>query len=432
MSISKVVFLWLLIFIGEFAIAQTSTVTLVPKVRIGQGHFTHRLPIEIRDAEIYSPKSARFSADGKKLYINSLEGGRTVIYSWPGLKKLKSISHRFTAKNSNLFFGESSLFEYSYFSTSPSGDPNQFTGKPVESELSADGKYLWIPYYRRDWDLSAQSPSAVAIIDTQTDQIVRVMPTGPIPKYVVASPDGRYMAIIHWGDNTVGLIDVSSGDPSRYQYVAQMSVENQLDQRDLAGTDRDKTCGFCLRGSLFSPDSQYLIVGRMGKGGIAGFHIPSRRYLGSIMNVASTPRHLVLGPDGDTLYVSSNWAGAISKTSLTGLIHRLEGARGQRIGGPRWTSVSTGKGARTIALSPDGRFIYVAVNDSSEIVTLDAGTLNILNRMPVDPFSVGLAVSPDGSAVVVTSQGHSGQGGNSVNIFSVHINQNLELLLSDY
>lgn len=413
----------LILSFGAFAKAQTSSVTLTAEVRIGQGNFSERLPLEIRDPEIYSPKSARFSANGKKLYINSLEGGKTVVYSWPQLKKLKSISHRFTAKNSSLFFGETTVFGYPYLSVPPSGDQNQFMGKPVESELSADGKYLWVPYYRRDWDLSAQSPSAVAIIDTETDQIVRVMPTGPIPKYVVASPDGRYMAIIHWGDNTVALIDVSSGDPARYQYVSHMTVENQLDQQPLTGTDRDDTCGFCLRGSVFSSDSQYLIVGRMGKGGIAGFHIPSRRYLGSIMNVASTPRHLVLGPDGDTLYVSSNWAGAVSKTSLQKVLASLESAQGRRIPGPSWKSASIGKGARTLALSPDGRLLFVAMNDSAEVVTLDSQSLTVLNRRPVDPYSVGLAVSPDGQAVVVTSQGHSGHGGNSVNIFSVHVNE---------
>ncbi len=413
-----------ILFAGAWASAQTPSVTLKPEVRIGQGNFPDRLPREIRDSEIYSPKSARFSADGKKLYINSLEGGKTVIYSWPELKKLKSISHRFTSKNAALFFGESTAFGYPYFKSPPSGNPNQFMGKPVESELSADGKYLWVPYYRRDWDVSAQSPSAVAIIDTSTDQIVRVMPTGPIPKYVVASPDGRYMAIIHWGDNTVALIDVSSGDPARYQYVAHMTVENQLDQGPLDGTDRDDTCGFCLRGSIFSPDSQYLIVGRMGKGGIAGFHVPSRRYLGSIMNVASTPRHLVLAPDNDTLFVSSNWAGAVSKTSLQKVITSLENAQGRRVPGPAWKSAAIGKGARTLALSPDGKLIFVAMNDSAEVVTLDSRSLTVLNRMPVDPYSVGLAVSPDGQAVVVTSQGHSGHGGNSVNIFSVHINQN--------
>jgi DNA-binding beta-propeller fold protein YncE len=391
--------------------------------RIANGSFKNKLPVDIQDRDISSPKSVRFSADARKIYINSLEAGKTVVYSWPELQKLKTIHHRFTAKDAALFAGEVSAFDYKFYSTPPTGDVNQFMGKPVESELSADGRYLWVPYYRRDWDRYGQSPSAIAIIDTRTDEIVRVMQTGPVPKFVVASPDGHYVAVMNWGDNTIGLIDTSSRDPRQYRYVAHMVVEKQLSQDGLEGTDRDSTCGFCLRGSLFTPDSQYLIVSRMGKGGIAGFHIPTRTYLGSIMNIASTPRHMVLSPDSQTIYVSSNYAGVVSKAPLVEVVKALASAKGKRINGPKWQSVSVGQGARTLDISPRGRFLFVAVNNSAELVTLDSQTLQVLSRINVDPFSVGLAVAPDMSAVIVTSQGRAGQGGgNAVNIIRVRAN----------
>lgn len=406
---------------SQIATAQEQEIiSLSQYARIGQGESKTKRPIEIVDREIYSPKSVRFSADAKKIYINSLEGGKTVVYSWPGLKKMRTISHRFSTSREELFRYDVGEFDYRYYSEPSNAKRNEFMGKPVESELSADGKYLWVPYYRRDWDASAVSPSAIAIIDTESDQIVRVMPTGPIPKYVVASPDGRYVAVVNWGDNTVSLIDTSSGDPRRFRYIGHMTVEKQLSQEDLGGTDRDSTCGFCLRGAIFSPDSQHLIVARMGKGGIAGFHIPTQQYLGSIMNIPSTPRHLVLSPDGQTIYASSNSAGAISKAPLSKVIQALEGARGKRVDGPRWKSTSVGKGARTLDISPGGRFLFVAVNQSSELVVLDSETLQELSRMNVDPYAVGLAVAPDLSAVVLTSQGHPGTGGgNAVNIIRI-------------
>jgi hypothetical protein len=40
-----------------------------------------------------------------------------------------------------------------------------------------------------------------------------------------------------------------------------------------------------------------------------------------------------------------------------------------------------------------------------------------VDRVAVDPFTVGLAVSPDGRTIVTTSQGRSGQGGNSVGLY---------------
>ena len=375
------------------------------------------LKVNLRDSEINSPKSVRFSADGKKFYINSLEGSQTVVYSWPELKKLKTIAHVFGPHNAGLFNGETTVFDYPYFQNRT--DLNTFRGKPVESELSHQGRYLWIPYYRRDFDRSGQSPSAVAIVDTATDEIVRVMPTGPIPKYVAASPDGTYVAITHWGDNTIGLVDTTSGDPRAWRYVSHLIVEAKLSQMGKAGTDRDATCGFCLRGTVFTADSKYLLVARMGGGGVAGFHVPSRQYLGTLSNIASTPRHLILSPDGATVYASSNSAGFVSGAPVAQIISQLEQAKGRRVAGPTWRGVHVGSGARTVDISPDGNFLYVAVNTSSEVVVVSIPTWRVVARQKVDPFAVGLAVSPDGRVVITTAQGKSGRGGgNSINLIA--------------
>lgn len=407
------------------ASAQTLKLDLERYGRIHNGVPGARLSIDIRDPEIYSPKSVRFAADGTKLYINSLEGSQTVVYSWPDLRKLRTISHRFTADDAALFQGEDSVFGYRYYRGSKSGNNNIFSGKPVESELSHGGRYLWIPYYRRDFDTYGQSPGAVAIVDTRDDRILRVMPTGPIPKYVVASPDGRYVAIIHWGDNTIGLIDTSAADPRDFRYVSHLKVESQLSQADKANTDRDKTCGFCLRGSVFTPDSQHLLVARMGQGGIAGFHVPTGRYLGTVMNVKSTPRHLVLSRDGEFVFASANVSGHVSKVRTTDLVAALTSANGRRIGGPRWTDTSVGVGARTVDITHDGRFLFVAVNKTSELVAVHADSMQVVSRVKVDPYAVGLAIAPDDRTVVLTSQGRSGQGGgNAVNFIRVDIQGN--------
>ncbi len=389
--------------------------------RIGRGGKSQKLEIDIKDPEINSPKSVRFSQDARKIYINSLEGGKTVIYSWPDLKKLRTISHEFTTKEAELFQNESTIFNYPYYSKPKGGDVNIFMGKPVESELSHGGRWLWIPYYRRDFDKWGQSPGAVAIIDTEKDEIVRVMPTGPIPKYVAASPDGRYVAVVHWGDNTVGIIDTSSNDPRRFQYVSHLVVEEQLSQKNMAGKDRDAFCGFCLRGTVFSPDGDYLLVARMGKGGIAGFHIPTATYLGSIMKIKDTPRHLALSPDGANVFASSNVAGYVSKTPLSLVLESLIKANGKRVNGPKWIETKVGAGARTLDLTTDGRLIFVAVNNSSEVVAVDAELMQVVVRLKVDPYAVGLAVAPDTSAVVLTSQGKKGVGGNAVNIVRIEL-----------
>ena len=160
------------------------------------------------DPDINSPKSVNVSPDGKKFYVNSLEGGKTVVYDMATYRKIKTISHNFTDQGSQHLWAKPSGF-YKWHKQWPT--PNTFMGKPVEATFSHAGRYLWVPYYRRTYDNNAVEPSAMAIIDTQKDEIVKLMETGPLPKMVATSHDGKTLAVTHWGNNTVGLIDISSG-----------------------------------------------------------------------------------------------------------------------------------------------------------------------------------------------------------------------------
>ena len=251
------------------------------------------------DSWIFSPKSARFLEDGSRVYINSLEGFQTVIYDPTTLTRVGRIQHTFDAAPAPLFQDESTVFDYRYNRTSPSGDPNQFSGKPVESATIHSDLYLWVPYYRRDFDNGSTSPSAVSFIDTQSNTIVRMMPTGPIPRYVAISTDNKWAATVHWGDNTIGIIDIPSGDPSQLRYLDErLVVESILPQQGLAGSNRDASCGFCLRGTVFTPNSESLLVSRMGGGGLADFDVESWAYQGTLTGEPPTPRHLVISPDG--------------------------------------------------------------------------------------------------------------------------------------
>lgn len=410
-----------ILFVITFALAQAQAqIELQREKRVQSFSQKNLSDKDFFDSSIYSPKSALFSEDGRKLYVNSLEGGQTIVYEWPSMKKLKVIDHLFNSKNQSLFLNaESTIFDYPYYKKNSAG-ANHFRGKPVEMTLSHQGKLLWITYYRRDYDTSGQSPSAVAIVDTNTDEILRVMPTGPIPKYVSVSADGRTAAITHWGDNTIGLIDISSARVEDFKYTSHLVVEKKLSQEDKNGTNRDATCGFCLRGTVFTPDSRYLLVARMGGGGIAGFDLSTNQYLGTMTNVKSTPRHLLITPDQKKLIVSSNVSGYITTFDLNTILNDLISANSKRISGHAGKEVLVGAGARTIEVEPNGRYVYAAVNDDVKVVAVDLETMKVVAQVKVDPYPVGLAISRDGQYIAVTSQGHAGEGGgNAVNIIKV-------------
>ena len=372
------------------------------------------------DPDIHSPKSVNVHPSGKKFYVNSLEGAKTVAYSMDGFKKLAVINHKFDEKkDAALWSKPSGLYPFTHYNGRGIA-LNTFFGKPVESTFSHNGKYLWVPYYRRNYDINAQDPSAVAIIDTETDKIIRLMETGPLPKMIATSPDGKYVAISHWGNNTVGLIDISSPDPKQWHHKEVFIIDHQLDLHYslTSPVDRDNGSGYALRGTVFTPDGHYLFVGCMGGGGgIAVIDLERSEYMGRLLGMMGNVRHLVI--KNGYLYLSINGGGYVQRIELDKFVaaaRQMKNKKGEITG---WTNCKVGPGARTIELSPSGKYIFAACNNASSLYVVDAKAMKVIAHISVDSYPVGLDISKDGRYIFTTSQGRSGGGGNAVNIFRV-------------
>lgn len=377
---------------------------------------------DTRDEYINSPKSVNIHPNGKKYYVNSLEGCTTISYDFETNKRLKVISHIIKAQHANLWSSPSDFYPWTHY------EPNNcFAGKPVESTFSHNGRYLWVPYYRRSFDINAQDPSAVAVIDTESDAIIRLMETGPLPKMIATSNDGKTVAISHWGNNTVGLIDISSNDPKEWKHKALLIVDRVLPLNYPLdkSVDRDNGSGYALRGTVFTPDDKYLLVGCMGGGGgIAVIDIPNHKYLGRVMGMMGNMRHLVIS--GEYLYLSINGAGAIQRIKLSDFMNVAKSLNGKTATVNGWKTVYVGKGARTICITPKGDYIFAACNIASAVYVVDAKSMSVVCQIPVDSYPVGMDISSDGRYIFVTSQGRSSKGapgvfygGNAVNIYEV-------------
>lgn len=368
------------------------------------------------DPGVMSPKSVHVHPSGQKYYINSLEGCLTLAYDFSSGEKLATIRHDIGPEHAALWAPASGLFPFHHTYKTP----DVFTGKPVESTFSHNGHYLWVPYYRRSFDINAQDPSALAVIDTEADTLVRLFETGPLPKMIATSPDGTRIAVTHWGDNTVGMLDISSDQPEDWHYSNCYIVDYQLQLNFslTAPVNRDRSSGYCLRGTLFTPDGRYLLVGCMGGGGgIAVIDIQQGLYLGRLLGMMPNLRHIIIC--GEYLYASINNAGYVQRIPLSDLyeaIGRLDGKTAQ-LGG--WVNCKVPAGARTITASPDGRYIYVACHAGNCLAVVDAASMKLIGTVPADSFPVGLDVSKDGRYVFLTSQAEQGVGGNAVDIYRV-------------
>lgn len=373
---------------------------------------------------INSPKSVNIHPDGSRFYVQSLEGATTVVFDAATGRQLSTVKHVFDGSEKHLWTAPSGFYPFRHYTK----NLNAFRGRPVESAFSHNGRYLWVPYYRRSFDLNAQDPSALAVIDTRTDSIVRLMEAGVLPKMIAVSPDSRRVAVAHWGDNTIGYIDCSSDNPAAWRHLKPFVVDRQL-KWDLSLTEpvnRDKDSGNALRGTVFTPDGRYLLVACMGgAGGIAVIDTQTEggAYLGKLFGSMCNVRHLIFS--GQHLYLSVNIAGYVQRLPIAALYDGIEALRKapskRHTIAQGWQSAKVGAGARTIVASPKGRFIFVACNFNSTLDVVDTSTMRRVLSLPLDSYPVGMDISADGRTLYVTSQGRKDKipSGNCVDIVSV-------------
>lgn len=371
---------------------------------------------DLFDNSINSPKSVNILNQKKKFYVHSLEGETTSVYDLTTFKRIKIIKHAFNASNQSLFANNAN--NHFQFKTRNS-NINYFNGKPVESCFSHNGKYLWVTYYRRSYDANAIDPSAVCIIDTDKDTIVKVMTTAALPKMIACSPDNKTIAISHWGDNTVSLIDISSNNPQAFTQTNNIIIDYRMNLNFSADTkiDRDKNCGNCLRGTEFTPDNKYILVGKMGGNGIAVIDIEKRKYLGTVTGMKTNMRHLVV--KDDYLYLSSNKYGYVQKTSIRDFVKHFNTSNKIEAYN-KWQSAFVGIGARTISIDPTGKYLFAAINNESKVALVRTSDMKVIASCIADSYPVGMDISEDGKILIVTAQGKTGGGGNSVMVFKVN------------
>ena len=105
--------------------------------------------------------------------------------------------------------------------------------------------------------------------------------------------------------------------------------------------------------------------------------------------VPAGPHGMVLSPDGDELFVSSDGASTVSVIDTAS--NQVE------------TSIEVGQAPHGLAITPDGRQVLAAVFGASQVVTIDAQTYQVVGQVSV-PNPHNIAISPDGATAYVASQ----------------------------
>jgi DNA-binding beta-propeller fold protein YncE len=154
----------------------------------------------------------------------------------------------------------------------------------------------------------------------------------------------------------------------------------------------------------------------MGSNSCSVIDVFNKKNIGSIKGMRSNMRHLLI--HDSFIYLSINKSGYVQKANWRELIqHHLK--HGSKKAFKKWQEVFVGPGARTICVSPNGRYVFAAVNQSSQIAVVNTFSMKVVATCLADSYPVGMDISADGRLLIVTAQGKSNGGGNSVMLYQL-------------
>ena len=211
-------------------------------------------------------------------------------------------------------------------------DPEQF-------DISADGKRLFI---------SNEDSATVSVVDVATGALEKSVPVGPEPEGVRVSPNGQWVIVTNESGNSVTVIDTRTLSVAHTMSVGQRP-------RDVA----------------FTADSATIYISGEFDASIYRAAVPKGEPVAKLLQLGKEdrPMGVVLDAKHKRLFVSTGRGGTVAVISLAGPKLIKEIAVGKRPWG--------------IALSRDGRRLFTANGPSNDVSIIDTASLTVTKTVPV-------------------------------------------------
>lgn len=222
-------------------------------------------------------------------------------------------------------------------------DPEQF-------DLSTDGKRLFI---------SNEDASTLSVLNVANGALEATVRVGNEPEGVRVSPNGRWVIVTNETGNSVTVIDAKS-----FAVLHTISVGQR--PRDVA----------------FTPDNATIYISAEFDSSVYRAAMPQGAPVSKLLQLGkdARPMGVALDAKAGRLYISTGRGGTVAAISLDGPKLLKEIAVGKRPWG--------------IALSGDGRRLYTANGPSNDVSIIDTSSLTVIKTVPVGSSPWGLAIGP--------------------------------------
>lgn len=223
-------------------------------------------------------------------------------------------------------------------------DPEQFA-------LSRDGRKLFV---------ANEDSATLSVVDVMRGTVVQRVPVGREPEGVAVTPDGRWVLVTNESDNSVSIIDTGT-----LKIVKSVQVGKR--PRDIA----------------FTPDGRTAYVSGEFDASVYRMTVPQGEPVERVVELRkeARPMGIVLDSRSNRLYVTTGRGGSVAVIDSTS--NKL------------LSEVQVGTRPWGLALSQDGRWLYTANGPSDDIAVVDTSTLSTVRHVRVGRSPWGVAVGPE-------------------------------------
>jgi YVTN family beta-propeller protein len=214
--------------------------------------------------------------------------------------------------------------------------------------------------------------NTATIIDAASGRVLATLPTGEGPHEVATTHDGNWAVVSNYGvrgspGNSITVIDLT-----------RLVVARTIDLGDYKRP----------HGMAFFPGDTTLAVTSEVSGAVLLVDFRTGKVIGTVPTNGRASHMLAMSAAGDELFTTNIVDGSISRLDVS----------------KRDTKnvIKVAKRVEGIAISPDGRQVWVGSNDDSIVVVVDARAGHAIDTLRGFGLPYRMAVSRDGRSAVVT------------------------------
>ena len=265
------------------------------------------------------------------------------------------------------------------------------------------------------YTLNARSDTqtATAVVDIEEPGLIEWISVSSAPIEIVTAPDGQRLYASVPSMHAVAVIDTRALNVSKYipvdvasQMLAisndgqRLYTANRSNNANEIDTERQVFSRRLSVGSelahylAVSPDSARVYVSTWEWGNVHVFDTASAARIATIKFVES-PAGLAFSPDGRRLYVAIN--------NFSGVAARFDIIDTAGLGTIKQISLPGGSNPHMVTVSPDGRFAYVILYGSGQVAVVDTTSLSVTKYIAVARNPYQMVINQEGTFGYLTS-----------------------------